>query len=303
MHLFVFTLISVLGYVAAYNIEQSLLAPNKCYVPIGGVVVPGTVVTITAPLPGKVIKAGRENDTIDADSILIMLENKDLLLRQRQAKESLTAIKEAVREYTENNISKGVTNEVCQKYSQNLFVRPIEDIFQYLFPVPHGNEYYSEYGLSGSPESCIVTVKPAICQLLEHLDRTLLNIRELDEKTRKLKVTAPFMGIIIRKYISVGDWVYPGRRVLEFTRGFQIKARMSSHSARYFKTGDIVPAKLEARGRTVIINVSVISIIREPSGYAYIVKYSLPDLPPKLNAVIRNTYAEIAVELPCEGHD
>jgi multidrug efflux pump subunit AcrA (membrane-fusion protein) len=248
-----------LGADAVYVVKQAEGLPT---VSVGGTVIPYKEVTLAAQLPGRVkYLAGIEGDAFDKGDTLVALDDSEL----RAKREALIAqihtadakLRNAGVQYTRELYAPRSRSSPGGMAIPNLFdqffTRPMED---FIGDRDQGAELSADLYASGTQ---IQEARNAIMALQADL-------RGLDSKLRDARSVAPFEGVIVKKFIEVGDTVQPGQPLLNYA------------DVEYLQVEVDVPAR---RGSTtdaagVPVRVAQIFPMADPQRHTVKVKFDLP---------------------------
>ena len=181
-------------------------------VTIGGTVVPYKEVTLAAQLPGRVkYLAGIEGDSFTKDTLLVAIDETELLAKRSAAYAQLSSAQAQLR-----NADVQYSRELWSPQSKsspggmgmpalmdNIFTRPAEDMFG-------GRDRDAER--SADLYASSTRIEEARNAML----RAQSEIQAIDAKLRDAKSMAPFNGVIINKMVEVGDTVQPGQPMLKY---------------------------------------------------------------------------------------
>jgi RND family efflux transporter MFP subunit len=95
------------------------------------------------------------------------------------------------------------------------------------------------------------------------------------------KVTAPFSGVITRKYADVGDLATPGKPLLEMedSTALRLEADVPEAVVGKLKLGDKLPVRISALENGLEGIVSEIAPAADPNSRTFLVKLDLPNVP------------------------
>jgi RND family efflux transporter MFP subunit len=251
-------------------------------VSVGGTVIPYKEVTLAAQLPGRVkYLAGIEGDAFDADDTLIALDDSEL----RAKREALVAqiatadakLRNAGVQYTRELYSPRARSSPGGMAVPNLFdqffTRPMEE---FIGDRDQGAELSADLFASGTQ---IQEARNAIMALQAEL-------RALDSKLRDARSIAPFDGVIVKKFIEVGDTVQPGQPLLNFAdvEYLQVEIDVPSRLRPGLREGMMLRAELDVpqRGSSgedadgVPVRVAQVFPMADPQRHTVKVKFDLP---------------------------
>lgn len=178
---------------------------------IGGTVVPYKEVTLAAQVPGRVkFIAGIEGDAFKQDTVLVEIDDTELLAKRSAAYAQLASADAEMR-----NAGVQYSRELWSPQSKSapggmaipnlfdqMFTRPAEDMFgQRDRDAERGADLYAS--------------NTRIQQARSAMLRAQSEIQAIDAKLRDAKSLAPFDGVIMNKTTEVGDTVQPGQPLLK----------------------------------------------------------------------------------------
>ncbi|QEP45232.1 efflux RND transporter periplasmic adaptor subunit [Ectothiorhodospiraceae bacterium BW-2] len=256
---------------------------------LGGTVVPAREVLISAQLPGRIeYLAGSEGDSFSADTILVALDDDELLAQRRAAIAAMQSAEAAWR-----NAGTQLNRELVSPQSRNtmsgmgmpgmfdqVFTRNFSDMMGINNP---GMERHAD----------IYNRTTAMEQARSAYDQARSQLEQIDSKLRDAVGRAPFDGVIVDKLVEVGDTVQPGMPLLKFadTETLRIEINVPARLMPGVRQDDILQAKLDVRDTQVKAKVSQIFPMADPIRHTVTVKLDLP-----LNApAAPGMYAEVRV--------
>jgi multidrug efflux pump subunit AcrA (membrane-fusion protein) len=259
-------------------------------VPIGGSVAAYRSVVLSAQLPGRVVDiAGEEGDGFEQNAILLRLNNDELLAQRRaaQAQQSsaYAALQNASAQYSRMLASPAASTQTPGGFGMpgmfdQMFTYPFESMVGTRRP---GVERGADIFASGTQ----------IKQSEQALEQATAQIHQIDTKLRDSQSRAPFDGVIVRKYVEVGDTVQPGQPLLEFDdmARLQVVTDIPIHLAQDLSEGDRVRARIDANDVIADVNIANIFPRADPLRHTVRVKF---DLPQNLR-LASGTYAEVLI--------
>jgi len=198
------------GFPPVFTVEASSKTPT---VAIGGTVVPYKEVTLAAQLPGRVkFLAGIEGDSFEESTTLVALDESELLAKRNAAYAQLASADAQLRnagvqysrELWSPRSKKAPGGMGMPNMFDQMFTRPAEEFFG------SGRDRGAERGAD------LYGASTAIEQARSAINRTQAEIRAIDAKLRDAKSLAPFDGVIMNKFVEVGDTVQPGQPLLKY---------------------------------------------------------------------------------------
>jgi multidrug efflux pump subunit AcrA (membrane-fusion protein) len=243
-------------------------------VSLGGTVVPFKEVTLAAEVGGRVESiAGEEGDAFAAGSVLVTINDEDLLAQRSAAVADYVnadlSLRNAGMQYSREWISPygGEYNDMLggmpSMFKQ--FTNPMQSMFG------GGHPRYERY-------TDLYSYRTRVDQARSALVRAQSRIAEIDSKLRDTRSVAPFDGVISDKLVEVGDTVQPGQPMLRFadTASLQIRVEVPARLMPGVEEGMIVPARLDVGDVEVEARVAQIYPIANPTRHTVTVKLDLP---------------------------
>jgi RND family efflux transporter MFP subunit len=261
-----------------YLVQQAEGLPT---VSVGGTVIPYKEVTLAAQLPGRVkYLAGIEGDAFKKDDTLVALDDSEL----RAKREGLVAqiatadakLRNAGVQYSRELYSPRARSSPGGMGMPNLFdqffTRPMED---FIGDRDQTAEMSADLFASGTQ---IQEAQNAIMSLQAEL-------RALDSKLRDARAIAPFDGVVVRKFIEVGDTVQPGQPLMNFAdvEYLQVEVDVPARLRPGLREGAMLRAELDVTTGDagsdetgVPVRVAQIFPMADPQRHTVKVKFDLP---------------------------
>jgi RND family efflux transporter MFP subunit len=109
------------------------------------------------------------------------------------------------------------------------------------------------------------------------LHRARSRIDQIDSKLRDTRSVAPFAGVIVEKYVEVGDTVQPGQPLLRIAddRRLQIRVDVPARLIEGLRVGMVVQARLDVGRQLVEARVARIYPMADPQRHTVTVKLDL----------------------------
>ena len=254
-----------------YVVQQSRGAPT---VSLGGTVVPYKEVTLAAQLPGRVkTLAGIEGDTFKEGTLLVQIDDNELLAKRNAALAQLanaesqwrTAGVQYNREVFSPQAKQAPGGMGMPNLFDQMFTRPAESFFGQR---SQGAERSADLYSSGAR---IEQARNAIVQAQSE-------IRAVDAKIRDARSVAPFDGVIMKKFVEVGDTVQPGQPLLAFAdvEYLQIVVEVPARLRPGIQDGMMLQAELDVGGQVVPVRVAQIFPMADAQRHTVKVKFDLP---------------------------
>ena len=254
-----------------YTVERSRGAVT---VSLGGTVVPYKDVTLAAQLPGRVkMLAGIEGDSFDEGTLLVELDETELLAQRRSAIAQLANAQADLR-----NAGVQYQRELWSPQSRQppggmgmpnmfdqMFTRPMED---FMGTRDRGAERGADLFASTTR---IQQAQNAILQAQSQ-------IQAIDAKLRDTKSVAPFDGVIMKKFVEVGDTAQPGQPLLNFAdvEYLQVQVDVPSRLRPGLQEGMMLQAELDVGRQVVPVRVAQIFPMADAQRHTVTIKFDLP---------------------------
>jgi RND family efflux transporter MFP subunit len=255
-----------------YQVRSYELNPP---ISISGTVIPKKEVTLSAQLPGRIeLIAGEEGDVFKQDTILVALDDRELLAERRAAVADWMNAEAALR-------SAGV------QYSREWWSPNSPDSAPGGMALPHLFDQFitkplseilgrSDEGIDRQAQLHRYTTQ--IEQARNTLARAKSSIEQIDAKLRNAEGHAPFDGVITKKIVEVGDTVQPGQPLLQFAdmERLQIEVDVPARLVRGLEVGKTVSAKLDVLDERITVTVAQIFPVADRQRHTVKVKFDLP---------------------------
>lgn len=264
-----------------YIVKQAEGLPT---VSLGGTVIPYKEVTLAAQLPGRVkFLAGIEGDAFEEGDVLVSIDDSELLAkRQALIAQIATAdaqLRNAGVQYSRELYSPRARSSPGGMGLPNMFdqffTRPMED---FVGDRDQDAEMSADLFASGTQ---IQQARNTIMQLQAEL-------RGLDSKLRDARAIAPFDGVIVKKFIEVGDTVQPGQPLLNYAdvEYLQVEVDIPARLRPGLQEGMMLRAELDVPSQMgasapgdadgVPVRVAQIFPMADPQRHTVKVKFDLP---------------------------
>jgi RND family efflux transporter MFP subunit len=256
---------------AEFVVKQAEGAPT---VSVGGTVIPYKEVTLAAQLPGRVkYLAGIEGDAFEKDDLLVALDDRELLANRQallaQMGTADAALRNAGMQYSREMFAPRSRTPPGGMAIPNLFdqmfTRPMED---FVGERSRGAELSADLYSSGTQ---IEQARSALMQLQAEL-------QALDSKLRDARSIAPFDGVIVKKFIEVGDTVQPGQPLLSYAdvEYLQVEVDVPARLRPGLREGMMIHAELDVNHQRVPVRVAQIFPMADPQRHTVKIKFDLP---------------------------
>ena len=253
------------------TVQQAQGAPT---VSVGGTVIPYKEVTLAAQLPGRVtFLAGIEGDKFKDAALLVAIDDAELLAKRRamvaQMASADAQLRNAGVQYNREMFSPrasaapggmGIPNLFDQ-----MFTRPMESM---VGDRERGAERGADLFASG------IQIQEAQNAML----RLQAELQALDTKIRDARSIAPFAGVIVKKFVEVGDTVQPGQPLLNYAdvEYLQVEVDVPARLRPGLREGMMVKAELDLDNRRVPVRVAQIFPMADAQRHTVKVKFDLP---------------------------
>jgi multidrug efflux pump subunit AcrA (membrane-fusion protein) len=254
-----------------FVVQQSQGVPH---VSLGGTVVPYKEVTLSAQLPGRVkYLAGIEGDTFKEGDLLVELDDSELKAKRQAAMAQLANADARLR-----NAGVQFNRELWSPKSRSapggmgmpnlfdqMFTRPMED-------------FVGERDEGAERGADIYSSRINIQQAQNTMYQVRAEIRAIDAKLRDARSVAPFDGIIMKKFIEVGDTVQPGQPLLKYAdvEYLQIVVDVPGRLRPGLNEGMMLRAELDVGDQEVPVRVAQIFPMADAQRHTVTIKFDLP---------------------------
>ncbi|EGW56048.1 efflux RND transporter periplasmic adaptor subunit [Candidatus Endoriftia persephonae] len=249
-------------------------AQGVTQVSLGGTVVPYKEVTLSAQLPGRVkYLAGIEGDAFKSDDLLVELDDSELSAKRQAALAQLANADAQLR-----NAGVQYSRELWSPKSKNspggmgvpnlfdqMFTRQMEDVI-------------GERDRDAERGADLYASQTRIQQAQNTILRVQSEIRAIDAKLRDAKSVAPFAGVIMKKFIEVGDTVQPGQPLLKYAdvEYLQIVVEVPGRLRPGLSEGMMLRAELDVGSQEIPVRVAQIFPMADAQRHTVTIKFDLP---------------------------
>jgi RND family efflux transporter MFP subunit len=243
-------------------------------VTLSGTVIPKKGVTFKAQLPGEVeYLAGEEGDQFPEETALVVLDDRGLRAKRRAAvaewRRADVALRNAGMQYSRELWSPDSPDQApggmgLPHLFDQFITKPISDL------LGQSNTGLDRRAQLHNHTSQIEQARSALWQAESQIE-------QIDAKLRDARSLAPFKGVIIKKFVEVGDTVMMGQPLLQFadTERLQIEVNVPARLVRGLKVGKQVSAQLDVLDERVIVTAAQIFPIADPQRHTVKVKFDL----------------------------
>ena len=254
-----------------FTVQQSRGAPT---VSLGGTVIPYKEVTLAAQLPGRVkYLAGIEGDAFTESTLLVALDDSELLAKRNSALAQFANAEAQLRaagvKYTRELWSPQAESSPGGMGVPNLFDQMFTQPMESFSGTRHrGVERHADLYNSGVQ----------ITQAQNSMLAARSQIQAIDAKLRDARSLAPFDGVIMKKFIEVGDTMQPGQPLLVFAdvEYLQILVDVPARLRPGLSEGMMLQAQLDVGNQIVPVRVAQIFPMADAQRHTVKVKFDLP---------------------------
>ena len=258
---------------------------------LGGTVIPIKEVTLAAQIPGRIVFiAGEEGDRFSKGIKLVGLDEDELRAKRQAIIAQISNADIAVR-----NANVQYNKEVISPHSQgnsmmggmpglsSVMTDPVRNMMGQGSP---GMERYSN----------VVQQRTMADQAYGNLVQAQSGLKEIDAKLEDAKGFAPFDGVLIKKFVEIGDTVQPGTPLIKFadTAALQIQVEVPARLVPGLREGLMVSARLDVGNTRLEARVAQIYPVADAMKHTVRVKFDLPPGSPAAPGM----YAEVNVDDP-----
>ncbi len=255
----------------SFLVQQAEGAPS---ISVGGTVIPYKEVTLAAQLPGRITYiAGIEGDAFKEGDLLLAIDDAELLANRRallaQMGSADAQLRNAGVQYSREIFSPQASQAPGGMGLPNLFdqmfSRPMENI---VGDRSKGAERSADLFASGT----------RIQEAQNAMFRLQAELQALDSKIRDARSIAPFAGVVVKKFVEVGDTVQPGQPLLNYAdvEYLQVEVDVPARMRPGLREGMMVKAELDLNNQRVPVRVAQIYPMADPQRHTVKVKFDLP---------------------------
>ncbi|MCB1875531.1 MAG: efflux RND transporter periplasmic adaptor subunit [Chromatiales bacterium] len=266
---------------------------TRSTVSVGGTVIASRSVTLAAQLPGRVeFIAGKEGDGFEGGTQLLRLDDAELLAKRAAAQSQETAAASALRNAGVQLDREIASPSISSNTPGGMGMPSMMD--QMMF-----NPMQSMMGMrqpGAERQAQVVNRQTQVDQARSSLLQAQASIKEIDAKLRDSVSEAPFSGVIVHKYVEVGDTVQPGQPLIDFadTSELQIQLDVPQRLRPGLAEGMRLDARLDSSADWIPVTVDRIFPVADTERHTVRVKLNLH----KGTNADAGMYAEVAVPDP-----
>jgi multidrug efflux pump subunit AcrA (membrane-fusion protein) len=254
-----------------FTVQQ---ARGTTTVSLGGTVIPYKEVTLSAQLPGRVKQlAGIEGDAFEKGTVLVALDDSELIANRKSALAQLANADAQLR-------AAGVqyNRELWSPQSkQAMGGMGMPNLFDQMFTRPMEN-FSGTRNQGVERRADLYSSSVQITQAQNSIVAAQSQIQAIDAKLRDAQSLAPFDGVIMKKYVEIGDTMQPGQPLLVFAdvQYLQILVDVPARLRPGLSEGMMLQAQLDVGGHIVPVRVAQIFPMADAQRHTVKVKFDLP---------------------------
>ncbi|EXJ15325.1 efflux transporter, RND family, MFP subunit [Imhoffiella purpurea] len=262
----------VLGEVGeTFVVQQAQGAPT---VSVGGTVVPYKEVTLAAQLPGRVTYiAGREGDDFEEGKLLVAIDDEELLANRRALLAQMSSADAQLR-----NAGVQYTREMYSPQSRtSTGGMGLPNLFDQMFTRPMEN-FVGDRDRTTERSADLFASGIQIQEAQSAMMRLQADLQALDSKIRDARSISPFAGVIVKKFVEVGDTVQPGQPLINFAdiQYLQVEVDVPARLRPGLREGEMIQAEIDPGDRRVPVRVAQIYPMADPQRHTVKIKFDLP---------------------------
>jgi len=254
-----------------YTVQQARGAPT---VSLGGTVVPYKQVTLAAQLPGRVkFLAGKEGETFKKGDLLVALDDTELRANRASAVAQLANADAQLR-----NAGVQHSRELWSPRSNNApGGMGLPNLFDQMFTEPM-ESFSGDRNRGAERYADIYSSQVNIQKAQNAIMQARSQIEAIDAKLRDAQSVAPFDGVIMSKFIEVGDTMQPGQPLLEYAdvEYLQVLVDVPARLRPGLSEGMMLQAELDVGDTIVPVRVAQIFPMADAQRHTVKVKFDLP---------------------------
>ncbi len=243
-------------------------------VSLGGTVVPYKEVTLSAQLPGRVkFLAGIEGDLFKEGDLLVELDDSELTAKRQAALAQLANADAQLR-----NAGVQYNRELWSPKSRSsMGGMGMPNLFDQMFTSPM-EDMTGQRDRYAERQADIYSSRTNIQQAQNTILRVQAEIRAIDAKLRDARSLAPFEGVIMTKFVEVGDTVQPGQPLFKYAdvEYLQIVVDVPGRLRPGLSEGMMLRADLDVGDSEVPVRVAQIFPMADAQRHTVTIKFDLP---------------------------
>lgn len=264
---------------------------------VGGTVVAAKSVVLSAQIAGRVISiAGEEGDSFKAGSLLVKI-NDDELLAQRH-----TAIIQLSNAHNlAHNANIQLHRQLISPSTSNKAPggMGLPGMFDQIFTNPMSEMLGTrDYGMERFAD--INATRSQLDQAYYAVQQAESRIRQIDSKLRDTQSIAPFNGTIVKKAVEIGDTVQAGQSLLIFEdlKQLEIIVDVPNRLLQHLVLGQNVNVKIDGIAELLTAQIIKIFPTADPNRHTTRVKFHTEHL----SSVSPGRYVEVQIPVSSSPH-
>lgn len=242
---------------------------------LGGTVIPSRQVTIAAQLPGRVeFIAGAEGDAFEQNTMLVALNDDELLAQRRSALAAMNNANASVR-----NAGVQFQRELSSPSSRNsMSGMGVPGMFDQMFT----RNFSDMMGINNpgmERQADLYSRSTGVEQARSAFMQARSKLEQVDAKLRDNAGYAPFKGVIMTKVVEPGDTVQPGQPLLTFAdiEALQVMVDVPARLMGGVSGDHNIEARFDIdKETTVKVRVAQIFPMADPIRHTVTVKFDIP---------------------------
>ena len=243
------------------------------YVKLGGTVIPFKKVTLTAQTAGQInYLAGEEGDRFKKGTLLASIDDSALLAKRKAA-------------YAQWQRAAAAYQNAITMYNRELWAprsktpmpgMGMPGLFDQMFSRPM-SEAMDITDYDAARRADLLAARNRIREALAQMEAARAQIEEIDVLLRYTKLLAPFDGVIVKKFVEVGDTVQPGQPIMDFAKSnhLSIEVNVPVSLMGPIKKGRIFQASIN-HGTPINVRVAQIFPVADDKQHTVKVKFDIP---------------------------
>ncbi|SIN68286.1 RND family efflux transporter, MFP subunit [Sulfurivirga caldicuralii] len=243
------------------------------YVKLGGTVIPFKKVTLTAQSAGQInYLAGEEGDRFKKGTLLASIDDSALLAKRKAA-------------YAQWQRAAAAYQNAITMYNRELWAPQsktpmpgmgLPSMFDQMFSRPM-SEAMDITDYDAARRADLIAARNRIKEALAQMEAARAQIEEIDVLLRYTKLLAPFDGVIVKKFVEVGDTVQPGQPIMDFAKSnhLSIEVNVPVSLMGAIEKGRIFQASIN-HGTPINVRVAQIFPVADDKQHTVKVKFDIP---------------------------
>ncbi|WP_294948947.1 efflux RND transporter periplasmic adaptor subunit [Sulfurivirga sp.] len=261
---------------AGWSAVQVVEVKQRVYdqtIKLGGTVIPFKKVTLTAQIAGQInYLAGEEGDRFRKGVLLASIDDSALLAKRKAA-------------YAQWQRAYAAWQNAITLYNRELWAprsktpmpgMGLPSMFDQMFSRPM-SEAMDITDYDAARRADLLAARNRIKEARAQMEAARAQIEEIDVLLRYTKLVAPFDGVIVKKFVEVGDSVQPGQPILEFAKSnhLSIEVNVPVSLMGAIEKGRIFEASIN-HGTPIHVRVAQIFPVADDKQHTVKVKFDIP---------------------------